>query len=767
MKKFLCLILSVICVCAFASFPVSAVQEAEPQYESGNDYAISNVRVTERTVSVDVAKRSGDSVKLIAAAYSADERLIDAAFEDIAAEGTFELMLNTDGAAYVSAYLWDDLSDINPVCDKMTVSLGSGPIETADPNDKSWWTEKLDRGLTAVNTGSGVYLSWRMQSGEDPIFGTAENDTTYDIYRDGSLIAAEENATNYIDKQGKPTSEYKVVISGASADGETGVKPYSNGKNYFDIPLVKPASETITAPSGKTVGTFSFSPTDCSAGDLDGDGEYEIVVKWVSAERDVGSPGDSEYSGTVRFAAYKLNGTRLWSREIDLGRNVYSSAHTVQFLVYDFDRDGKAEVMCQTSLGSKDALGAYVSKSAKNDASISGLTDEQNKDVDFRGRGRIITGEEFLTVFDGETGGALDTIALPTTRVGNGSCFGDADGNRSNRFLASVAYLDGVRPYAVYLRGYYFGRNGKQRTSIAGISFDGEKLSPVYRFDTLEGQPGYYSGAEIYVGNGNHNCTVADVDGDGRDEFITGALCMEVNDQNEFKPRWCTFMEHGDALHIGDYDPTHAGYELFTVHEEKGPNTMSGKEVGINYGMSVIDADTGKILFHENADKDTGRGIMANIGMGGYYQIWSTANKLRIANGGTSFKSGSKSGLSINFRIFWDGDLYDELLDGTDITNWNGKSMKQVFEASGCVKINGTKSNPSLQADLFGDWREEVVYPTKNGTALRVFTTTDYTQYKMRSLMYDKVYRMGVAAEQTAYNQPPHIGYYLSEDMWK
>lgn len=158
---------------------------------------------------------------------------------------------------------------------------------------------------------------------------------------------------------------------------------------------------------------------------------------------------------------------------------------------------------------------------------------------------------------------------------------------------------------------------------------------------------------------------------------------------------------------------------------------------------------------------------MANIGMGGYYQIWSAANKLRIANGGTSFKSGSKSGLSINFRIFWDGDLYDELLDGTEITNLSGKSMKKVFEASGCVKINGTKSNPSLQADLFGDWREEVVYPKQNGTALRVFTTTDYTQYKMQSLMYDKVYRMGVAAEQTAYNQPPHIGYYLSEDMWK
>lgn len=627
--------------------------------------------------------------------------------------------------------------------------------------------EQLDRGLTAVSIDGGVYLSWRMQEEEDYIFGTAEENTVYDIYRDGELIGSEENTTNYIDTAGTAESEYKVVKHGEAPDNENGVSPYSSGSSYFDIPLEKPADETIYDPNGNELATYSFFPADCSAGDVDGDGKYEIIVKWTSSERDVGSPGDPAYSGTVRFAAYKLDGTKLWEDDINLGRNVYSSAHTVQFLVYDFDGDGKAEMMCQTSLGSKDALGSYVSHSAKNDETIAGFTDEENAAADYRGDGRVCKGEEFLTVFNGETGAAIDTINFPTKREDGGASFGDDFGNRSNRFIASVAYLDGIKPYAVYSRGYYFGKNGRQRTGISGISFDGESLNVDYIFDTLKGQPGYYAGAEKYVGQGNHNCTVADVDGDGRDEFITGALCMEVNDDNEFKPRWCTYLQHGDALHIGDYDPTHKGFEFFTVHEDTGTNTMSGTEIKLDYGLSVIDADTGEILFHNAGSDDTGRGIMANIGAGGYYQMNSSNAGSYRADGDGSFTEASY-GMSQNFRVFWDGDLYDELLDGTNVTSWNGRNMSTIFNASqyDCVKINGTKSNPALQADLFGDWREELIYPTTDGNNLRVFTTTEYTNYKIKSLMYDRVYRAGVAAEQTAYNQPPHIGFYLAEERF-
>lgn len=367
----------------------------------------------------------------------------------------------------------------------------------------------------------------------------------------------------------------------------------------------------------------------------------------------------------------------------------------------------------------------------------------------------------------------MDTINLPTTRGSeNGVDYGDDFGNRSNRFVSDIAYLDGEKPYAIYLRGYYFGRNGKQRTSIAGISWDGTALSPTYRFDTQKGQEGYYDGAYQYVGNGNHNCTVADVDNDGKDEFITGALCMEVNDDNEFRPKWCTYLQHGDALHIGNYDPTHTGFEFFTVHEDSGTNSLSGNDITLDFGMSVIDAETGNIMFHEGASADTGRGVMANVGAGGYYQIWSAKNSARQSNGGTDFTTATsltgRNTPSMNFRIFWDGDLYDNLLDGANITDWNGRNMSNIFSARNydCVSINGTKANPSLQADLFGDWREEVVYPTTNGMALRVFSTTDTTDYKIKTLMQDPVYRSGVAAEQTAYNQPPHVGFYMGKEVF-
>ncbi|MGN0162774.1 MAG: bacterial Ig-like domain-containing protein, partial [Candidatus Ornithomonoglobus sp.] len=617
------------------------------------------------------------------------------------------------------------------------------------------WTEDMNRGLAAVPISGGVYLSWRLQADEDNRFGSGSENVSFDIYRDGVKIATESNTTNYIDAGGTASSEYAVVKSGESIDSWNEAAIMMSSGGYIDIPLVLPESETITDSSDNS-NTYSFAATDCSAGDVDGDGEYEIIVKFVSNELDVGSAG---YSGTTRFNAYKLDGTRLWENDINLGRNVFSSAHTAQFLVYDFDGDGKAEMTVQTSLGSTDSTGQYVSR-VSADSSISSLTDEENATADFReaNNGRVTTGQEFLTVFDGETGEAIDTINYPTARY-NISCWGKSDGgNRSLRFLADVAYLDGEKPYALYWRGYYNHSNG--RTGIAGISFDGERLSVDYIFDTLKGQPGYTTGNELYAGEGNHNLTVADVDNDGKDEVISGAMCMEVDDNNALKPKWCTFRGHGDALHIGDYDPTHDGYEFFTVHEEGGTEEEG---VTLDYGMSVIDAATGEIMFHQSNTKDTGRGMMANVGSGGYYQI--TGIGTYQCNGGVDFTA-VNNGMGNNFRVFWDGDLYDELLNSTDITSWNGTNMTSIFSAGECASINGTKSNPSLQADLFGDWREEVVYPKTDGSALRVFTTTAETDYKIKSLMYDKVYRSGVAAEQTAYNQPPHIGFYLSADLF-
>lgn len=688
--------------------------------------------------------------------------------------------------------------------------------------------EDMNRGVVAVPTSSGVFLSWRLQADEDVIFGSADENVAFDIYRDGEKIATEENTTNYLDANGTKDSVYRVVptdtelpessyeINGDSITvnatraariyavkydangslsavkefettergttvfsdiGFTPDKVYMWNKSmdpndlsdddtalmlkdgYLSIPLDVPEDETITDSSGNST-TYSFKPTDCSAGDLDGDGEYEIVVKFVSNELDVGSSG---YSGTTRFNAYKLDGTKLWEKDINLGQNVYSSAHTAQFLVYDFDGDGKAEMTVQTSLGSTDGFGEYVSKASAT-KSISSITDEKNATADYRAanNGRVTSGEEFLTVFDGETGKAIDTITYPTARY-NITCWGKSDGgNRSLRFLGEVAYLDGEKPYAVYWRGYYNHENG--RTGVAGISFDGERLSVDYQFDTLKGQKGYTTGNEKYAGEGNHNLTVADVDNDGKDEVISGAMCMEVDDNNKLNPRWCTYKGHGDAMHIGDYDPTHEGYEFFTVHEEGGGENNG---VTLDYGASIIDANTGEILKHWTGSKDTARGMMANVGSGGYYQITASSGVgTWQANGNSDFTSAS-NGMGNNFRVFWDGDLYDELLNGTTITSWNGGSrMSTIFTADNSQSINGSKDNPSLQADLFGDWREEVVYPSSDNKSLNIFTTTTKTDYKIKSLMYDSVYRSGVAAEQTAYNQPPHIGFYLDDSRF-
>ncbi|MGM9937760.1 MAG: rhamnogalacturonan lyase, partial [Candidatus Ornithomonoglobus sp.] len=624
----------------------------------------------------------------------------------------------------------------------VTVSAdGAATVEISynyDGQDHTRQMEKLDRGLVAVKTDDGVFLSWRL-NGDEASVGDIAGAPDFKVYKNGTLIATVDNSTNYLDKSGTVSDSYTVAPEGGEQCGA--VTPMDN--SYFDIPLEKPADFAADEET-----SYAYAAGDASCGDLDGDGEYEIVIKWDANPQDNSIAG---ITGNVYLDAYKLDGTRLW--RIDLGRNIRGGAHYTQFLVYDFDLDGRAEITCKTAPGSIDGKGEYVS-AASADSTIRSVDNTVSYVND---GGYVIEGPEYFTIFDGETGAAIDTINYPVQRV-SASVWGDSYGNRCDRFVADVSYMDGEKPYAVYWRGYYFGQSGYgERTGVFAASFDGERLSVPenHIFDTRSDQPGYRSGNEIYVGEGNHNMTTADVDDDGRDEVISGALCLEFDDNDTLSPKWCTFKEHGDALHIGDYDPTHQGLEFFTVHEDGGGVNIYGG-VTLDYGASVIDPATGEIMKHWSASKDTGRGLMANVGAGGYYQITAAAGiNGWYCLGGSSFESGPTIGQ--NFRVFWDGDLYDEALDGTTISAWNGAAMSTVFTADGCVSINGTKATPALQADLFGDWREEVAYPLTDSSALRIFTTTDITEYKLPTLMHDPVYRSGVASEQSAYNQPPHI----------
>ena len=480
----------------------------------------------------------------------------------------------------------------------------------------------------------------------------------HSIYKNGQFLATETYSTNYIDPNGTSSDTYQVapIVNGVEGEKSDSVAPFASGSNYFDIPVDRPKSTLTTTTTITTdengnelpenqwhtetkVNEYTIGDTSC--GDLDGDGEYELIVKWDCASRDNSQAG---LTGNVYLDAYKLNGKKLW--RIDLGKNIRAGAHYTQFLVYDFDMDGKAEVACKTAPGSIDGAGKYVSETS----SVEEIRNANDNTVSYVNQnGYILDGNEYFTAFDGETGKTIDTIYYPIPRLDYES-WGDTNGNRCDRYVASVAWLDGQRPYAVYWRGYYMGRNGRQRHGACGISLENGVLNPKYKFDTYsEDTDAYTPGNEKYVGEGNHNMTVADVDDDGNDEFISATLCYEVNDEDKLMPKWYGGRQHGDALHIGNYDPTNNNFEYFSVHEHG------------DFGMTLMDAKTGEEAFHVSDSNDTGRGLMANIGMGGYYQMSSNAGTY-VAYGNNVFKKVNAS-MGQNFRIFWDGDLYDEELD--------------------------------------------------------------------------------------------------------
>ncbi|WP_444980912.1 rhamnogalacturonan lyase family protein [Paenibacillus montaniterrae] len=573
--------------------------------------------------------------------------------------------------------------------------------------------EALDRGVVAVQVNNGIFVSWRL-------LGTDPSSIAFNVYRNGTKVNSSPIATstNYVDSGGLSSSVYTVrpIVNGVEGAASPQVTVW--GQNYLTVPLQRPAGGTT--PSGES---YTYSPNDASVGDLDGDGKYEIVLKWdPSNAKDNAHDG---YTGPVIIDAYRLDGTRLW--RINLGRNIRAGAHYTQFLVYDFDGDGKAEVVMKTADGTVDGTGVVIG----------------NANADYRNsQGRILSGPEFLTVFDGLSGRALSTINYEPAR-GTVSSWGDNYGNRSDRFLAGVAYLDGQRPSIIMARGYY------AKTMVVAYNWRNNQLTKLWTFDSTS------SGNGAYAGQGNHSLSIGDVDGDSRDEIVYGAMVLDDNGRGLYS----TGLGHGDALHLGDFNPNRAGLEVFGVHE----STSSA------YGAELHDARTGQILWGVHTGADTGRGLAADIDP--RYpgaEMWaSNGVGVRSATGQLI----TSSTPSINFAIYWDGDLLRELLDHTggtgkiDKWNYNNSSMTRLLTATGAVSINGTKGNPSLQADILGDWREEVIWPTADSTALRIYTTTALTNHRIYTLMHDPIYRLSVAWQNVAYNQPPHTGFFLGDGM--
>jgi hypothetical protein len=493
------------------------------------------------------------------------------------------------------------------------------------------------------------------------------------------------------------------------AASESSINVPSTG--YLTVPIQPPAGGTT--PDGVS---YTYSANDASVGDLDGDGQYEIILKWDPSNSHDNS--QSGYTGNVYIDAYKLNGTRLW--RIDLGRNIRAGAHYTQFQVWDYDGDGKAEVAMKTADGTIDGIGKVIGSASADYRNSSGY---------------ILSGPEYLTMFNGQTGAAMSTVNYDPPR-GTVSSWGDSYGNRVDRFLAGTAYLDGVHPSLIESRGYY------TRTVITAWDFHGGQLTERWKFDSN------VSGSQ-YTYEGDHQLSIADVDSDGKDEIVFGAMCIDDNGQ----PLWNTNMHHGDAEHVGDLDPARPGLEVFKVDED-----------GTKAAAWMADARTGQIIW-QNAPNgtDNGRGVSDHIWSGSTgAQSWSaTVDGLFNTHGQNIGRKPS----SINFVAWWDGSLDRDLLDGTHIDKYGTSSDTRLLTASGVHSNNGTKSTPSLSADLFGDWREEVIWPTTDNTALRIYVPTATTSYRIPTLMQDLQYRESIAWQNTAYNQPPHTSFYIGEGM--
>ncbi|MFL6332637.1 MAG: rhamnogalacturonan lyase [Pyrinomonadaceae bacterium] len=604
--------------------------------------------------------------------------------------------------------------------------------------------EALGRGVVAVRQADGrVWVGWRL-------LGTDPDALAFNLYRsNGGARAVKLNdrplagPTNFIDVQAE-----------ASQSNSYFVRPVLKGKEgapsaAFTLPANAPARQYLSIPLQTPKG---YAPNDASAGDLDGDGEYELVVHMVGRGRDNGSAG---FTTEPILQAYKLDGRLLWT--INLGKNIREGAHYTQFMVYDLDGDGRAEVACKTADGTVDGKGRVIGDPNADWRSPEGSF------ASFRnGRhaldGYILKGPEFLTVFDGLTGAALATsnfipprhpTKLEPTNEELAAVWGDGYGNRVDRFLACVAYLDGKRPSLVMARGYY------TRTVLTAWNWREGQLTHVWTFDSEDGTPGN----KAFGGQGNHNLSVGDVDGDGRDEIVYGAMVID----DDGKGLYSTGLGHGDALHLSDLDPNRPGLEVFDIQERFD-----------DAGAHFRDARTGKILWKKPSVKagedgeGPGRGLCLDIDpRRPGFECWVRGADifgLFDAHGELISKTTPRS---CNFGVYWDGDTLSELLDRNYISKWNWADSTEtvLLTADGCVSNNGTKATPALSADLFGDWREEVVWRTADNTELRVYTTTIPTAERFYTFMHDPQYRLSVAWQNVAYNQPPHTSFFVGEGM--
>ena len=605
--------------------------------------------------------------------------------------------------------------------------------------------ERMGRGVYAFRCSpTEVWIGWRYKS-TDPA------NAAFDVFADGKKLNAAPIAdvTYFKTRWTGAKTTYGVKPAGASkfaGASSTWTLPANAPVGYNDIPLSPP--KPSRTPDGHE---YSYYPCDCSIGDLDGDGEYELVVIWwptlAMDNSHFGQTGETWLEGV------KLDGTARSLWKVSLGPNVRSGSHYVPVMVADFDGDGSAEIVCRTADGATDGRGRTLAGGAWSKGAA--FKDWRAEDC------HVVFAPNYVTCFSGRTGEALDTVPFKPSVLDDEAAISRRDfklvnkvwgsrnpGNQAFRFLSAVAYLDGVRPSAVMCRGYY------SRTCMTAYDFDGKNLKERWFF-TSDDQRNWG-----YNGQGFHNLRVGDVDFDGKDEIVYGHMCVDHDGQG----LWTTGYGHGDAMHLVQASPETRGLQVWTCHENRP------------FGVSLVDAQSGRTVLRTPGPIDTGSCNAMDIDAefpgvelfsGAHCGIYSAKTLERYMH--PKPKPQSNYYNTLRFGIWWKGDMTRSAYSGGDAINdysVRGRVSDNIWHGDGGAGSNhGTKGCPCLIADLFGDWREELLLRRNDNKAIRVYMSAEPTKWRFHTFLEDPVYRESVLTQNNGYNMPTGTGFYFGPDL--